>query len=232
MTPPLSPAQPVSALPVAIYARVSTRDQATSITGQLATARRYASEHGLTVGAVYIDEGVSGSIHLALRPSGARLIADIEAGRVGGVVAVALDRLWRDTIDAMITRASWHGLADLHLVSEGGCVADSAEAELIMTMRSALASYERTRISQRVKRGVDEARARGARLGRPSWGERRVVDASGQARVEADPSKAGIIAGIVAAVGAGESYRSIARRLEAETGEAWTATKVRRIATR
>jgi site-specific DNA recombinase len=68
---------------VAIYARVSTDDQAdrNTVDIQLEALRRMV-ENGLE----YIDEGVSGKILLGDRPAGRRLLADARAKKFSMVV--------------------------------------------------------------------------------------------------------------------------------------------------
>ena len=80
---------------VAIYARVSTEDQAerATIQSQLDFLRRYVSLHELPVAGEYVDDGISGTVPLAGRPEGQRLLIDAEAGRFGAVLVYRVDRL-------------------------------------------------------------------------------------------------------------------------------------------
>jgi DNA invertase Pin-like site-specific DNA recombinase len=48
---------------------------------------------------VYRDEGISGRISFNGRPSGKRLLEDIQKGRISEVVVLRIDRLGRDTTD-------------------------------------------------------------------------------------------------------------------------------------
>src|SRR5215203_2820330 len=82
---------------VAIYARVSTEDQAerATIQSQLDFLRRYVDLHSLPVADEYVDDGISGTVPLVNRPEGQRLLIDAEAGRFGAILVYRLDRLGR-----------------------------------------------------------------------------------------------------------------------------------------
>ncbi|MGC4059969.1 MAG: recombinase family protein [Aquabacterium sp.] len=65
-----------------LYARYSTdKQRETSVEDQLREARARAQREGWPVAAVHSDEGISGSIPVALRPGGKALLADALAGR-------------------------------------------------------------------------------------------------------------------------------------------------------
>lgn len=87
--------------PVGIYARLSdARDEEQTATArQIADCRELAAAKGWTVAEVYEDSGLSGWKRGTVRPEYERLLADLEAGRIGGVVAWKLDRLGRNRRD-------------------------------------------------------------------------------------------------------------------------------------
>src|SRR5215218_3825846 len=82
---------------VAIYARVSTEDQAerATIKSQLDFLRRFVDLHDLPVAGEYADDGISGTVSLKDRPEGARLLRDAEEGRFSAVLVYRVDRLGR-----------------------------------------------------------------------------------------------------------------------------------------
>jgi site-specific DNA recombinase len=82
---------------MALYARVSSEDQAErgTIKGQLDFLRDYAKLMALPIVDEYADDGISGTIPLAQRPDGQRLLHDAELGRFGGVLLYRVDRLGR-----------------------------------------------------------------------------------------------------------------------------------------
>src|SRR4051812_45649441 len=82
---------------VALYARVSTEDQAEreTIQTQLAFLRQYCDLYSLPIAGEYIDDGISGTVAFDRRPEGQRLLADADARRFGAVVVYKLSRLGR-----------------------------------------------------------------------------------------------------------------------------------------
>lgn len=82
---------------VAIYIRVSTDEQAQdgySLAAQERICRAFVESRGWQVYAIYADEGISG--RSAKRPALQRMLADMRAGRIKGVIVHKLDRLARN----------------------------------------------------------------------------------------------------------------------------------------
>jgi DNA invertase Pin-like site-specific DNA recombinase len=92
-------------------------DDGTSLEAQRAAVERYAHGMGLELVTVIEDAGVSGSVPLAQRPGGRRVLEMIERGEVGAVIAPKLDRLFRDAEDALKVTREWdeRGVA-MHLL--------------------------------------------------------------------------------------------------------------------
>lgn len=82
----------------ALYCRLSNDDdlngESNSITNQKAILQKYANEKGLRQTEFYIDDGVSGTTFE--RVGFQRMIADIEAGKVGTVIVKDMSRFGRD----------------------------------------------------------------------------------------------------------------------------------------
>ncbi|MDR0492160.1 MAG: recombinase family protein [Nitrososphaerota archaeon] len=82
----------------AIYCRLSRDDggdaESNSIGNQRDVLKRYALEQGLIIHDEYVDDGISGVTFD--RPSFKRMIADIEAGKIGAVLCKDLSRLGRN----------------------------------------------------------------------------------------------------------------------------------------
>ena len=82
----------------ALYERLSRDDEqigdSNSIVNQKAMLESYAAQHGFTNCVHYTDDGWSGANFE--RPSWKRLVADIEAGKVGCVIAKDMSRVGRD----------------------------------------------------------------------------------------------------------------------------------------
>ena len=82
----------------ALYERLSRDDElmgdSNSIIGQKQMLEDYAAQHGFTNCVHYTDDGYSGGTFE--RPSWKRLLADIDAGKVGAVLAKDMSRIGRD----------------------------------------------------------------------------------------------------------------------------------------
>jgi site-specific DNA recombinase len=81
----------------AVYVRVSSEEQVdrNTIQSQLDYHRERCRLDGLEVADEYCDEGISGTVPLAARPAGARLLSDAKDGKFGTVLVYRVDRLAR-----------------------------------------------------------------------------------------------------------------------------------------
>jgi site-specific DNA recombinase len=119
---------------------------------QEARLRAYCEMRGLVIVDVIRDEGVSAFKHLDKRPGGARLLQLIAKGEAVNVVALKLDRLFRNAADALALTEKWNRTGvDLHLVDLGGAAIDTASAtgRMMLTLMSGMAEFERALISER-----------------------------------------------------------------------------------
>jgi putative DNA-invertase from lambdoid prophage Rac len=135
------------------YVRVSTAEQANSGLS-LDTQRRqiegWAAVKGWDVAAVFVEAGVSGSVPLADRPEGQRLLTTLRPGDV--VITAKLDRMFRSAADALGTleEIKDQGVA-LHMIDLGGDVCGNGISKLVFTILSAVAENERDRIRERIR---------------------------------------------------------------------------------
>jgi DNA invertase Pin-like site-specific DNA recombinase len=135
------------------YVRVSTAEQANngdSIGTQRQQITGYAMMKGWQVAEFFADRGVSGSVPLAERPEGQRLLATVAAGDV--IITARLDRAFRSAADALGTL---EGLKEqgvgLHMIDLGGDVCGNGISKLVFTILSAVAENERDRIRERIR---------------------------------------------------------------------------------
>src|SRR5690625_4856964 len=87
----------------AIYARVSTEEQATdgySVKAQREALSDYARKHNLNIINEYIDEGKSGK-SISGRPQMTKLLKDAAQKKFDTVIIYKLDRLARKTRDSL-----------------------------------------------------------------------------------------------------------------------------------
>jgi DNA invertase Pin-like site-specific DNA recombinase len=146
----------------AIYARVSTFDQEPE--NQLQEVRRYVQARGWQA-TEYVDKGVSGAKDS--RPALDTLVRDAKRRRFDTLVVWRLDRLGRNLkhLVGLLDDLQALGVAFVSLTE--GIDATTPAGRLQMHILGAIAEFERARIAERVKAGLQRARAQGRRLGRP-----------------------------------------------------------------
>jgi DNA invertase Pin-like site-specific DNA recombinase len=165
----------------AIYARVSTFDQ--TCENQLIDLRRYVEARGWIAAVEYVDHGVSGSKDR--RPALDRLMADCKRRKVDVVVCWKLDRFGR-SLTHLVNAIQTLTDAGVGFTSMGeGIDTQSASGRLMLGILASFAEFERARIQERVRAGLQRARAQGKRLGRP----RRRIDAEKLATVAGLPER-------------------------------------------
>lgn len=152
---------------VAIYARTSTaREQSPAM--QLDELRRTAEQRGWTVVGEYVDHGVSGAKDR--RPELDRLMADV---RKGGASAPGIVACWRfdrfaRSVRHLVVALDEFSARGVEFVSlQDGIDTSTSIGRFTFHIVAAVAQLERDLIRGRVQAGVDAARRRGARLGRP-----------------------------------------------------------------
>lgn len=136
------------------YARVSTRDQ--SLNSQIDILEKYGCER-------IFSEKVSGRKYKRTE-----LDKCLEYLREGDILVIyKLDRLGRTT-KQLIELSQWleQNNIDLHIIDMNVSTKD-AMGKMFFTMMSAFAELEANLLSERTKKGLESARARGRIGGRP-----------------------------------------------------------------
>ena len=157
------------------YVRVSTIEQlaGVSLDAQEERIRLYCELQNIPLLRVYRDEGVSGGKKLADRPQGAALLDVLTHDDVGHVVALKLDRLFRDAVDCLQTASDFdrRGVA-LHFIDLGGQAVNTASAmgRFFLTVIAGAAELERNVISERTSMALQHLKANGRKLGAPALG--------------------------------------------------------------
>jgi DNA invertase Pin-like site-specific DNA recombinase len=135
------------------YCRVSTAEQASaglSLEHQQQQITGYAMMKGWSVTEFFVEAGVSGSVPLAARPEGQRLLKTLQPGDV--VITAKLDCAFRSAADALGTlKALKEDKIALHMIDLGGDVTGNGISKLVFTILSAVAENERDRIRERVR---------------------------------------------------------------------------------
>ncbi len=154
---------------VALYARVSTEDQAErqTVQGQLDFLRRFCSLYGLVIADEYVDDGWSGAIPLSARPEGRQLLQDAEGGKFSEVLVYRLDRLGR----------SLAALLEAHDVLDrlGVTVRSATEpfdtstpiGRFVFQLLGSVAELEKSTISERMTLGRNRVAQQGKWTGGP-----------------------------------------------------------------
>ncbi len=162
------PAKPTR---VAVYARVSTSDKGQDPENQLAQLREHCRQQGWTW-TEYIDRE-SGT--RADRPEFNRLLADAEAGRLDLVLCWKLDRFTRAPMKEALGFLQRLDKAGVRFKSftEPFLSEDVRLSDLLLGLFSWMANQEVVRMRERIKAGLDRAKANGKVLGRrPKHGDR------------------------------------------------------------
>jgi site-specific DNA recombinase len=148
---------------VATYERVSSEDQRERETIKTQTdeiARHLASQPGLDLVERYVDDGVSGTIPLAERPDGRRLLTDATAGLFEEIWVYKVDRLGRDAVDLLVVRRRLDALG-IALVS----VVEGQPDLLGYDVQAVVADHYRREFARRSADGMNRAAREGRYTG-------------------------------------------------------------------
>ncbi|MEK2485601.1 recombinase family protein [Providencia stuartii] len=148
-----------------VYCRCSTSEQDND--NQVIAIRNARSEFANIPNNRIVKETISGSTQAMKRPLFSELVnSRLESGDT--LVVLKLDRLGRDNIDVQQT---------VNLLEDKGIklicldlpISDitSPEGRFMLQVFSAFAEFERGRIRERTREGLDKAKANGVMLGRP-----------------------------------------------------------------
>ncbi len=232
---------PTQEIRAAIYSRVSQDNQAgRSVSEQEAESRAACEANGWTIEQTYIDNDVSASrFTTKARPAWARLVADLDDGKVDVLVLWEPSRGSRELV-------TWAALLDacrrrhvrLHVTSHGHTYDLARPRDWRSLADDGVDSaYESDKASQRIKRAVAANRVAGRPHGRVPYGYARRYDPATKRLVaqEPDPVTAPIVREIVARIGASEPVSVVAADLNARGipgphGGAWARQVVRRTA--
>ena len=155
-----------AALKVALYSRVSTRNNGQDTENQLRELRRYCRAQGWRIYDEYIDHasGKRGD-----REEFQRLFEDAHKRHFDQVLFWALDRFSREGVLETLKHlerlthygVGWKSYTEQYLDSAG------IFKDAIVSIMATLAKQERVKISERTIAGLERARAQGKKLGRP-----------------------------------------------------------------
>ena len=215
----------------AIYTRIS-QDRAGSGLGvgrQAADCQAWADRTGWTVAETYVDDDIS-AYSGKVRPAYRRLLDDIEAGRLDGLVVWHPDRLHRSPaeLEGFIDLVERTGVA-IGTVTAGDLDLTTATGRMTARIVGAVARHESDHKSEPIRRKhlqlAHDGRVAGGGL-RPFGYE--------QDRVTVREAEAELVREAARRVLAGDGVRTVAvdwnaRSVPTVTGAAWSSTTVKRL---
>ncbi len=216
---------------VGVYARISD-DRAGSGLGvqrQQDDCVALAEHRGWTVAEIYVDNDAS-AYGGKRRPGYQRLLADLKAGRIGGVVAWHPDRLYRRTADLVtfieVVEAAGAVVAT---VQAGDIDLATASGRMVARIVGAVAEHESEHKGERQRRKHLEL----AQAGKPTGGGTRPFGFETD-RVTVREAEADVVRNMARRVAAGESLRGtvtdVTRRGSVTpTGKPWSLHSARRM---
>lgn len=214
-----------------VYARISSdRDgDELGVTRQRVDCEKLAAAKGWQVAERYVDDDVSAWSGKP-RPEFERMLDDLRAGTIRGVVAWHLDRLTRHPreLEAFIDLCDELGIESLACV-KGDFDLGTHTGRLTARMLGGLARYESDHKSERIRRKHEEL----ALAGKVSGGGSRPYGYEAD-RKTLRPAEAAIVKDCAKRVLSGESLRSIAvslndRGVPAASGGEWSPQSLRRM---
>jgi DNA invertase Pin-like site-specific DNA recombinase len=147
-----------------LYARVSTDMQQGGMESQIRVLKIYCEQNNITNPEFFTDEGISGT--KSSRPALDRMMAAVEAGEVTQVVVYSFSRFARSTTHLLNALQKFKSKG-VHFTSISERIdTNTAIGVAIFSMLASIAQLERDLISDRVKIGLANARAKGKLIGR------------------------------------------------------------------
>lgn len=197
-----APIPAMKVIPAAILVRVSTNKQETQRQTYELTAA--AEGKGWTVVEI-CEETISGSADKDDRPGLMRIEELARAGKIKKVLVHEISRVARrpsvahafvETLEQCGVSLYWHAHSIETLLTNGK---RNPAAAIMLALLAEMARAEKETLVERIKSGLDEARRKGVKLGRP---EGSILEAAELMRKHAD---------IVRALKAGQSVRNAAK---------------------
>jgi len=150
---------------VALYARVSTKNNGQDPRAQIELLREYAGRREWTITEEYVDEGFSGA--KSDRPALHRLMNDARRRKFDVVAVWKFDRFGRSLRDLVNSLEEFKSLGIEFVSLTEAIDTSSTLGHVMFALIGAMAQFERELIRERVAMGMERARRQGRRIGRP-----------------------------------------------------------------
>src|SRR4051812_8014033 len=148
----------------AIYARVSTIDRGQDPETQLRQLREYAERRGFPIAFEFVDHASGAKTDRVQY----RAMLDAARRREFDVLLVwRYDRFARSLRELVNALAEFDGLGVEFVSYNEGADTTTPQGKLLFGIMASLAEFERSLIAERVKAGMQRAKAQGKHTGRP-----------------------------------------------------------------
>jgi len=218
------------------YVRVSTREQADSglsISAQDRRIQAYCELKSLELVEIIKDVNVSAGIPLADRDGGRRLL-EMTQTEPYSVVAIKLDRLFRDAHDCLGVTKDWEKRGNSLLLMDLDMDTTTAMGRAFLTNAATYAELEKNLISERTKEALNQIKIEGGTLGATKFGWERSedLDSFGRKKIVPKESEMKVLYECKALREAGYTLQQIADKFNAEDrptkrGGRWFPSTVR-----
>lgn len=203
------------------YQRVSSIEQTegTSLATQEAKCRGAALMMEAEVDEVFADGGLSGSVPLAERPAGAKMLDRLTPGDV--IITKSIDRMFRNAADALATVEALKKQGVSLVIADFGSdpVTENGTSKLLFGVLAMVAEFERQSIKDRVALGRAAKRAAGGYIGGSApFGYRKKGEGK-QAILEPVELEQKAIRRMKKLRAGGASFRAIADAINSEFGK-------------
>lgn len=149
---------------IACYARVSTQDQTTGMESQIRVLKTYCEQNGYKNAEFFTDEGISGT--KSSRSALDRMMEAVDKDEISSVVVYSFSRFARSTTH-LLNALQIFKKKGVHFTSISEKIdTNTAIGVAIFSILASIAQLERDLISDRVKIGLQNARAKGKLVGR------------------------------------------------------------------
>ena len=149
---------------VGCYCRVSTMEQSGGMESQVRVLRQYCEQNDIKDVEFFMDEGISGT--KSSRPALDRMMEAVERGELSSVVVYSFSRFARSTTH-LLRALEIFKKKGVHFLSLSEKIdTNTAVGVAIFSILASIAQLERDLISDRVKIGLANARAKGKLIGR------------------------------------------------------------------
>ena len=194
----------------AVYARYSDGSRQTdqSIDGQLAAARKFARERGMTIIREYCDPHVSGRSDD--REKFQQMLRDSSKGEWTALITWKNDRIGRDRYELAVNKHTLrkNGVTIFYVAEQ---IPDTPEGVILEATLEAMAEYYSLQLSTNVRRGRRESAKKGRIISSLPFGYK--TDA--EKRIIEDPGQAAIVQRIFREYAGGTPMKRIAEDLNA-----------------